>query len=252
MQYYTIARAILPKPLRRALVRRYRAQPEGLREGFWNFWNEIKIARVVKASNRSFESLKGKHGLRVHLGCGPHLKPGWVNIDLAKDPPEIDATAPPGTMFINYDLRLGLPLDNGSCDMIYSAHFIEHLEYRHGVQLLRECYRVLRSGGVFRACLPNFKGAFAAYLRGDHEYGDLINVLEVSPEVEPGTETLVDFVNYGVYQHGEHKCIYDEEKILLLLRYIGYSSVSESSFREDIDPNTELRRRYSFYVEAIK
>ena len=44
----------------------------------------------------------------------------------------------------------------------------------------------------------------------------------------------------------------DEEKIMLLLRHIGFKSVAISSFREGVDPDNELRRALSFYVEAIK
>lgn len=79
-----------------------------------------------------------------------------------------------------------------------------------------------------------------------------INLLKVLPDLEPGTETIVDHINYGVYQRGEHKYIYDQEKIMLLLRRIGYSSVTESEYREGVDPDSGVRRAYSFYVEAVK
>jgi predicted SAM-dependent methyltransferase len=149
-------------------------------------------------------------------------------------------------------LRRGLPLQEDSSDLIYSSHFFEHLEYRDGLKLMRACYRALRPGGVFRAAMPNFKGVFDAYIRGDHEYVNLIDILKTLPEVESGTETLVDHVNYGVYQSGEHKCIYDEEKLSLLLRKMGFSSVYTSSYQEGMDVAEPIRQRYSFYIEAIK
>lgn len=248
MQNRSMVKALLPD----ALLRRYRAQPEGLRIALRNLRREIMLARFGRASARGFRELRGRRDLRVHLGCGALLKSGWVNIDLTDTPPPPGATAPAGTIFINHDLRRGLPLDDASCAMIYSAHFFEHLEYRSGVRLLQDCHRVLQPGGVFRAGLPDFKGMFRAYLEGRREYFSLIDIRSACPDVEPGTETLVDHVNYGVYQSGEHKCIYDEEKFLLLLRRLGYRSVSESSFQGDIDPDAEERRRYSFWVEAVK
>ena len=39
---------------------------------------------------------------------------------------------------------------------------------------------------------------------------------------------------------------------MLLLRRIGYSSVVETTYEEGIDPDNEMRRAYSFYVEAVK
>lgn len=252
MNYYTVARTILPRPLRKTLVKRYQAQPEFLREALRNLRNEIRIARIVRESNRKFAALKDAQGLKVHLGCGPYIKPGWVNIDLTEHLPEIAPDAQPGTMFINYDLRLGLPLSEASVEMIYSSHFFEHLEYKHGLRLLRDCYRALRPGGLFRISLPDFKGSFEAYLRADEKHFDLINIRDALPEIEPGTETLVDHINFGVYQHGEHKCIYDEEKIITVLKNIGFKQAAPSSFREDIDPDEPVRLRHSFYVEAVK
>jgi len=117
---------------------------------------------------------------------------------------------------------------------------------------MRGYNRALRPGGVFRVSLPNFKGLFDAYLRGDEVYVDLIDILALLPEVEPGTEMLVEHINYGVYQYGEHKCIYDEDKVILLLQKIVYSSVTLSSYQEGMDLGEEARRRYSFYVEAVK
>jgi predicted SAM-dependent methyltransferase len=252
MKYYTVARTILPKPLRKSLSRRYEAQPEFVREALRNLRNEFRVARIVRESNRKFETLKNARDLKVHLGCGPYIKPGWVNIDLTENPPQVDPNAPPETMFINYDLRLGLPLSDASVELIYSSHFFEHLEYKHGMRLLRDCYRALRPGGLFRISLPDFKGSFEAYLRADEKHFDLINIHDALPDIEPGTETIVDHINFGVYQHGEHKCIYDEEKIIAVLKNIGYSSVEQTPFRNDIDPDEPVRLRHSFYVEAVK
>jgi len=28
------------------------------------------------------QSIKRQAGLRLHLGCGPNIRPGWINIDL--------------------------------------------------------------------------------------------------------------------------------------------------------------------------
>jgi SAM-dependent methyltransferase len=268
---YKVGKAFVPPSLKRSLMGRMRsfvlrdfesvvsawrndgARPASFRHAAEQLLNEIKIDRTVREAATQFESLRGRKNLKLHLGAGGDIRHGWVNIDLAlRFPPEVDRNAPPGTMFINYDLRRGLPLDDASCDLIYSSHFWEHLEYREGLDLMRECHRVLRPGGVFRISLPHFKNVFGAYLRQDHEYFSLVNILEALPDVEPGTEMLVDHVNYGVYQHGEHKCIYDEEKVVLLLRRLGYASVAVAEYKEGVDPADMLRRKYSFYVEATK
>jgi predicted SAM-dependent methyltransferase len=241
------------RTVKEALRARVDAQPDGLRTAIRNLWNEIRTARIARSAAGSFAALKGRQNLKVHVGAGDEIKPGWVNIDLMLRPPHgFDPAAHADTVLINYDLRRGLPLEVESCELIYSSHFFEHLEYGQGLRLMRDCFRALKPGGTFRLALPNFRGLFEAYLKGDEAYVDGINIREVLPEVEPGTETFVDHINYGVYQYGEHKYIYDEDKLILILKRIGYSRVAASDYREGIDPASSVRRRYSFYVEAVK
>ncbi len=214
---------------------------------------EVLLAARTPISRRRLRALSSKKNLRVHLGCGADIRPGWINIDMGLTPwAGVNSASNAGAVVIRHDLRRGLPLADDSCELIYSSHFFEHLEYRDGVRLMRDCYRVLSPGGTFRVSLPNFKRLFDAYLSADDKYLDLINIYDVSPELEPGTDTLVDYVNYGAYQHGEHKCIYDVEKLTLILNRIGFSSVAECTYQENVDPEDQVRRRYSFYLEATK
>jgi predicted SAM-dependent methyltransferase len=246
--------AALPQSLKNALLARIiHAQPDRIKQAIKTLQDEIRIDQLSRAASLAFQELSGKKDLKIHLGCGADIKTGWVNLDLrlVELTPQTDDLSS-DTLFINYDLRLGLPLAENSCSFIYSSHFFEHLEYEDALRLLRDCYRVLQPGGVFRACLPNFKGLFEAYVRGDHAYMNVVNVLDVYPEIEPGTEMLVDYVNYGAHDHGAHKWIMDFDKVSVLLRRIGYGTVAESSFQVGMDLKMEVRRLYSFYVEAIK
>src|SRR5437867_4527427 len=132
MQKYIIAKRVLPKSLRRMILRRFKAWPEPLRIAFWNLWKEFQLSRDVRKSVRKFRTLNGERGLKVHLGCGPYLKPGWVNIDAAAS--HLNSSALSDTMFLRYDLRLGLPLNDDTCDYIYSSHLLEHLEDKQGLR----------------------------------------------------------------------------------------------------------------------
>jgi predicted SAM-dependent methyltransferase len=199
-------------------------------------------------SKRAFARIPDQRPVKLHLGCGSDLRDGWVNIDLPPLSGYQKRTT--RTLFIAYDLRRGLPMPDNSCDFIYSSHFWEHLDNDDGVRLMQDCYRCLRPGGIFRIVLPDFAKAFAAYLRGDEHYFHLIEpeALHVSPE----TVTLVDYIHYSVYQYGEHRRIYDEEKLSKLLGWIGYQTVHLSEFQPGIDVDNPLRRSYSLYFEASK
>src|SRR5262249_27701993 len=131
----------------------------------------------------------------------------------------------------------------------------EHLDCENGIRLMRDCYRLLSNGGVFRIALPNFRRVFDAYLKQDWQYFDLLNtdkfVLGL-PSVDSKNPVLIDFINYSVYQYGEHKCCYDVEKVSQILKGIGYHSIIETPYKENIDVANKLRTKYTFYVDAVK
>jgi len=135
--------------------------------------------------------------------------------------------------------------------MILSSHFFEHLPYDIGVNLMRDCYRCLEPGGTFRAALPNFRNIFRAYLENDEAYFSLVPDEWLATRTRP-TASLIDLVNWAVYQGGEHKCLWDEAKLILVLEDIGFSRAASAEFSYGIDVDTELRRHFTFYVEGIK
>jgi hypothetical protein len=95
--------------------------------------------------------------LRLHIGCGPRVLAGWINIDLAYQPFEHylaaygadhDGPARGGREdFFAIDVSRGLPLPD--------EDFIEHLSQRDAVGFLAEAHRVLQDGGVHRVNSPN-------------------------------------------------------------------------------------------------
>src|SRR5690349_12549805 len=88
---------------------------EAVHRAAHELWNEIKIARMSWASAQVLQSLRGQRDLNIHLGCGPDIRPGWVNIDLVVTPPAgFDSAIYPDTRLVSYDLRQGLPLEQES------------------------------------------------------------------------------------------------------------------------------------------
>jgi predicted SAM-dependent methyltransferase len=207
---------------------------------------ELNLRQYAADAPNAFANIRGQRNLKIHLGCGPDIRPGWLNIDLV---PENRGAGTIGyAPFINHDLREGLPVEEGCAAIIYSSHFFEHLPYDLGLNLMRECHRALQPGGRFRIALPDLPAIFDAYLRRD---ADWLSLLDPFVGVRD-FRTIVDYVNYGVYQHGEHKCVYDIEKLQAMLTGIGFSSVVRADYDPGLDPSTELRRRYSFYADAVK
>lgn len=48
-----------------------------------------------------------------------------------------------------------LPFSDGQLNMVFSEHFFEHLFFDEAISLMRECHRVIKSGGVLRVVVPD-------------------------------------------------------------------------------------------------
>lgn len=90
----------------------------------------------------------------VNLGCGTRYHRDWTNIDIV--------AAGPGVLA--HDLRTGVPLPENSCDAVYHAHVLEHIPRTEAPGFIRECFRVLRPGGVFRVVVPDLEQICRLYL----------------------------------------------------------------------------------------
>jgi len=90
----------------------------------------------------------------VNVGCGRHFHQDWINLDLVSGIPGV----------VRYDLRQGLPFDEGVCDVIYHSHLLEHLTHEAARLFLSDCFRVLRPGGILRVVVPDLEGIVRAYL----------------------------------------------------------------------------------------
>jgi predicted SAM-dependent methyltransferase len=90
----------------------------------------------------------------LNLGCGNRYHPDWINIDIA----------PQGVGVIAHDLSQGIPLPNNVCDVVYHSHLVEHLRPEDALRLMKECYRVLKAGGILRVATPDLERICRLYL----------------------------------------------------------------------------------------
>lgn len=59
------------------------------------------------------------------------------------------------------------PFKSDSVQCIYSSQMLEHLEHEVAMRCLKECYRVLRPGGVMRIGVPDLDQLIVQYKAGD-------------------------------------------------------------------------------------
>lgn len=173
------------------------------------------------------------------------LKKGFINIDLRYHGQ------------LRLDLRKPLPFKSNSIDYIYNEHFFEHLNYidKTAIRCLQDYLRVLKKGGKLRLVIPDMELLFKAYVNKDYQYFKTTNIEDYIPQSKKYS-SIIDFVNWGVYQRGQHKYCYDFEKISLLLKSVGFKNIFRDNFNseKDIDrtwANTNPKD-FSIYIEAVK
>jgi predicted SAM-dependent methyltransferase len=186
---------------------------------------------------------------RVHLGCGPDVRPGWLNIDYL---PGGAVGYNAGAGFLNYDLRQGLPgLEDGSVDVFFSSHFFEHLRHEEAMTLMQQARRAVRDDGMARFQMPDFKGTFRAYVDDDRDFLhtalDTHHLLDQMPEF---ARNWADVVSRSVYESYTHKYIWDPENLSKALIAAGFREVEEVGYDAAMDHPSDIRREYSYYLVA--
>jgi spore maturation protein CgeB len=96
--------------------------------------------------------------LKLHVGCGKNLLPGYVNID--KYNPQADRLMDGG--------QLDYP--DGSVSEILTSHMIEHVPLYELQAMLLEWKRVLKPGGGLTIRCPNHELYMRMWLEGNDEY----------------------------------------------------------------------------------
>lgn len=216
---------------------------------------KIKYKQSISIPNDSI--------VKVNLGCGLAVAPGWINIDgslnalVATLPAWIHKTAYRLTgaknyysekeylcllrnnRFVHHDLSYGLPIPDSSVDILYSSHFIEHLFRNDAINLLKESFRVLKPKGILRVSIPDLEYAISLYSDGEKE-----KML-----------SAYFFVDDDDSYYARHKYMYDYSMILGILKNIGFKDVYRCDYQQGqaLDLNLlDNRPDESLFVEAIR
>ena len=122
-----------------------------------NRWVRPKnLITFVSTRRRIKRYLKNHKDIKLNIGCGRNHLQGWLNADISYGDIYLDATKK-------------FPFENNSVTFIFSEHLIEHLPLNKGIKFLKECYRVLKPGGVLRLSTPDLRFYINLYLGEEKE-----------------------------------------------------------------------------------
>lgn len=149
---------------------------------------------------------------KLHLGSGPRILEGWVNVDNVRYP-GVDVVL---------DVRRGLPFRD--VRFIFAEHFVEHLDLHEAMYLLRECRRVLRDDGVLRLSTPDLDWVWASHYRLDVAGGE---------RVEDCFRLNRAFRGWG------HRFLYNFETLRAVLLDAGFAQVERRDFGRSDRPELQ-------------
>lgn len=90
----------------------------------------------------------------LNVGCGGKFHPDWVNIDVVAESSDV----------IEHDINKGLPFGNNTFEVVYHSQVLEHFPKQEGKKFIRECYRVLKPGGILRIVVPDLENIAKEYI----------------------------------------------------------------------------------------
>ena len=136
--------------------------------------------------------------MRIHVGCGPVYKKGYVNIDI------FDSTVADRIMSAYH---LEFPDDTAS--HVECMHTIEHLGAAKSIYALAEFFRVLKPGGVLLLETPDIEAAFANFLK----------------KGEAQRKLLMNWI-YGLDSPGMgHRYCFPRELLSRMLKEVGFEDI---------------------------
>jgi SAM-dependent methyltransferase len=131
----------------------------------------------------------------LNLACGGVYitNDDWINLDYVSFSPFVRQA----------NLLETLLFDSNSISLVYSSHFLEHIPFNQVPSFLKECYRVLKPGGVIRLVLPDFEEMCREYLTqldgGDYTKAKLcvIDIVDQCVRLESGGELAKAYKQYS-------------------------------------------------------
>jgi SAM-dependent methyltransferase len=107
-----------------------------------------------------------KPTVKLNLGCGLDIREGYINIDIRKVHPKI--------LVLDLEKELLKPFPDNSAEEIIAKDFVEHLSWRVVEAFLKDCFRVLKSGGRMYIQVPDMEAiAKKVILDPNFKYGEL-------------------------------------------------------------------------------
>ena len=174
----------------------------------------------------------------VHIGCGKKNSPEFINVD---------AQAFAHVHIVTNDITHLPSFDNGTVDLVYMCHILEHIKRNNLKNVLSEMKRMLKNGGILRLSVPDFDRLVEVYNASGN------NIESISHQLMGGQDSEYN-IHYSVFNHS---------RLSQLLKEVGFREIAlwspENCLYHDFKDRSSRKlkvdgREYaiSLNLEAIK
>lgn len=210
-----------------------------------------------------------------NLGCGTKTSPRCINVDwspylrIAKNPlarllapllvrgerRQKLRGLPEG--IVVHDLRKGVPAADGSADVVYHSHVLEHIDRSDAPAFLADIHRALKPGGIHRVVVPDMEFLARRYLEHlescdddpgrarehDAHLGSIIEQMVRreafgTSQQRPMRRWVENLLLGDARRRGEtHQWMYDRVSLAELLREVGFEDVQQLAFDRSSIPD---------------
>ena len=183
--------------------------------------------------------------LYIQYGCGFSSAKGWRNFD-ASPTLRFERLPVLGKLYtknenrfpsnVEYgDIVKGLPVEINSCKGVYCSHILEHLSLNDFRIALKNTYKILKPGGLFRLVLPDLEHCIKQYSNNNSSEAAFLfmqNTL-LGYEYRPkGLKAIIALL----FGNSQHFWMWDYKAILLELSNAGFKNVNRAYYNSSEDP----------------
>lgn len=184
----------------------------------------------------------------VQYGCGLSAPKEWTNFDISptlriqKTPvlgslvkSRLNTIFPDNVLFGN--IIKGLPVADNSCDGVYCSHTLEHLALEDFRTALKNTYKILKKGGIFRCIVPDLEWSARTYIealdKGKKDASmDFMNGTLLGIHNRPkGTKGFIS----SFFGNSHHLWMWDSKSLAIELANAGFVDIRECKFNDSED-----------------
>ena len=133
---------------------------------------------------------------------------------------------------------------------------LEHLSLEDCREALKNTYRMLQKGGLFRLVMPDLENAIDNYLKNKSYSASYEFMRETSLGIEERNRTIKNFI-FSWLGNSQHYWLWDYKSIKYELEQVGFQEVRKAQFGDSSDnkfSNVENSGRWAncLGVESMK